>query len=233
MLPGWLLKDDFLWQELFKLFLSLIGSLFLAWLIQIVITKRDQRNQELESKRSQINKLRDEFVQIFNEYYKIRKRYKTIRDTILGRKERNPYVKGQSEKINEILDGLLITCMELEARYSTLLDRLRASFPEFWENKLSFLMLGRSAIDGTHKSYPQLIKDIRHRLETGQDIRHSNLEAYFHIMRLQIENEQDIDAMLRQCVTETFHAVLSAFDSYENDVASLSRKADRGKNRSQ
>ncbi|MEO1395986.1 MAG: hypothetical protein AAFV90_24075 [Cyanobacteria bacterium J06634_5] len=224
MLPGWLLKDDFLWQELFKLFLSLIGSLFLAWLIQIVITKRDQKNQEIESRRSQINELRGELVQIFNEYYKIRKRYKTIRDTLLGRKERNPYVKGQSEKINEILDGLLITCMELEARYSTLLDRLRVSFPEFWENKLAFLMLGRSAIDGSHKSYPQLIKEIRYRLEAGQDIRDSNLEAYFHVMRLQIEDEQDIDAMLRQCVTETFHSVLSAFDSYENDAAFLYRQ---------
>ena len=68
MLPSWLLKDNFFYQELFKLFLSLLGSLFLAFLIQIIITKRDQRSQELERKRQQINELRNDLVQIFNEY---------------------------------------------------------------------------------------------------------------------------------------------------------------------
>ena len=226
MLPSWLLKDNFLWQELFKLFLSLIGSLFLAWLIQIVIIKRDRENQELERKHQQINSLRNEFVQIFNEYYKIRKRYKSVRATLLNKKDRNPYIENQSEKINEIFDSLLIACIELEARYSTLLDRLKTSFSDFWKYELASLMSGRSADVVNASSYLQLIREIRHKIEHGQDISNYNLEAYFHIIRLQIEREKDIVSSIRQSVTATFHSVLAAFDSYEKQMYSR-RKAIR------
>lgn len=211
MIPSWLLKDNFLYQELFKLFLSLVGSLFLAWLVQLIITRRDQKTQELERKRQQINELRSDLVQIFNEYYKVRKRYTTVRDTFVGSKIRNPYIKGQTEKINEIFDNLLITCIDLEAGYSTLIDRLKTTFPDFWENSLEFL-LGSN----TSNSYSQVI---RHEIEHGQDISNSTLESFFHIIRYQIEHEEDIDISIKSSLTDIFHCVLAAFDVYEKQMS--------------
>lgn len=221
MLPSWLFKNDFLWQELFKLFLSLLGSVFLAGLIQIIITRRDRRNQELELKRQQINDLRNDLVQVFNEYYKVRKRYTTVRDTFVGNRTRNPYIKDQNAKINEIFDNLLITCIDLEARYSTLIDRLKTTFPDFWENNLEFLMGSEVVTSNTSVLYSQIV---RHKIEHGQDISNSTLESFFHVIRHQIEHEQDIDHSIKQSLTETFHSVLAAFEVYEKQMSSPNEK---------
>ncbi|MHC5915239.1 MAG: hypothetical protein ACYTXE_30570 [Nostoc sp.] len=216
MLPSWLLKDNFLYQELFKLFLSLLGSLFLAWLIQIIITRRDRKNQELERKRQQINELRNDLVQVFNEYYKIRKRYTTVRDTLVGNITRNPYIKNQDEKINEIFDNLLIACIDLEAKYSTLLDRLKTTFPEFWQDNLEFLMGSEVISENASNSYFQTI---RHKIKHGQDIGGSTLESFFHVIRHQIEHEEDIDRSIKMPLMQAFHSTLAAFDMYEKQMS--------------
>ncbi|ARV57475.1 hypothetical protein BZZ01_01450 [Nostocales cyanobacterium HT-58-2] len=220
MLPSWLLKDNFLWQELFKLFLSLLGSLFLAWLIQIIITRRDRKTQELERKRQQINELRNDLVQVFNEYYKVRKRYTTVRDTLVGKRTRNPYIKNQNAKINEVFDNLLITCIDLEARYSTLIDRLKTTFPDFWEDNLEFLLGSEVISSNASESYSQVI---RHKIEHGQDNRQdigsTTLESFFSVIRHQIEHEQDIDRSIKESLTATFHSVLAAFDLYEKQMS--------------
>jgi hypothetical protein len=216
MLPSWLLKDNFLYQELFKLFLSLLGSLFLAWLIQIVITKRDRKTQELERKRQQINELRNDLVQVFNEYYKIRKRYTTVRDTHIGNRTRNPYIKNRDEKINEIFDSLLIACIDLEAKYSTMIDRLKTTFPDFWQDNLEFLMSSEVISDNVPNSYPQVVG---HKTEHGKDIGGSTLESFFHVIRHQIEHEEDIDRSIKLPLTQVFHSTLAAFDMYEKQMS--------------
>lgn len=218
MLPSWLLKDSFLYQELFKLFLSLLGSLFLAWLIQIVITERDRKTQELERKRQQINELRNDLVQVFNEYYKVRKRYTTVRDTFVGKRIRNPYIKDQPEKINEIFDSLLVTCIDLEARYSTLIDRLKTTFPDFWANSLECLMgevISNSSEAMSNNAATSYNQVLRHQIECGQDI---TLESFFRIIRHQIEHEEDIDLSIKER-TRVFHSVLTAFDVYEKQMS--------------
>lgn len=222
MLPSWLLKDNFLYQELFKLFLSLLGSLFLALLIQIIITQRDRRSQELERKRQQINELRNDLVQIFNEYYKIRKRYVTVRDTFVGRRNRNPYIKNQSEKINGIFDNLLINCIDLEGRYSTLIDRLKTTFPGFWEDSLKFLMNSEIMSNNTSDLNPQVI---RRKIEQGQDINGSTLKSFFHVIRHQIEHEEDIDRSIKESLTGAFLSVLAAFDMYEKQMSLVKVKS--------
>jgi hypothetical protein len=222
MLPSWLLKDNFFYQELFKLFLSLIGSLFLAFLIQIIITKRDQRSQELERKRQQINELRNDLVQIFNEYYKIRKRYVSVRDTLAGKSIRNPYIKNQSEKINEIFDNLLIACFDLEGRYSTLIDRLKTTFPDFWEDRLKLLMDNEIMSKNTSDLNPQVI---RRKIEHGQDISGSTLKSFFHVIRHQIEHEEDIDRSIKESLTGAFLSVLAEFDMYEKHMCLIKAKA--------
>jgi hypothetical protein len=216
MIPSWLLKDNFLYQEIFKLFLSLIGSLFLAWLIQIIITKRDRKTQELERKRQQINELRNDLVQIFNEYYKIQKRYTTVRDTFIGKRIRNPYIKDQTEKINEVFDSLLVSCIDLEARYSTLIDRLKTTFPDFWEDNLESLMGSEVVSNKAPNSYSQVI---RHKIEHGQDIGGSTLESFFHVIRHQIEHEEDTDRSIKESLTVVFHSVLTAIDAYEKQMS--------------
>jgi hypothetical protein len=224
MVPSWLLKDNFLWQELFKLFLSLLGSLFLACLIQIIITKRDRKNQQLELKRQQINDLRNDLVQVFNEYYKVRKRYTTVRDTFVGKRNRNPYIKNQHDKINEVFDNLLISCIDLEASYSTLIDRLRTTFPDFWRSSLESLMGSEVVSSNTSERYSQTI---RYKIEQGQDISDSTLESFFYVIRHQIEHEQDIDHSIKQGLTKTFHSILTAFDVYEKCMSSSERKVIR------
>jgi hypothetical protein len=214
MILSWLLKDNFLYQEIFKLFLSLLGNLFLAWLIQIVITKRDQKNQDLEHKRHQINEFRDELVQIFNEYYKVRKRYTTVRDTFVGDSTRNPYIQDQNEKINEVFDNLLITCIGLEARYSILIDRLSTTFPSFWKDSLEYLM--ESEVIPNHVP-PLYLQVIKHKIEQGQTI---TLGSSFDIIRHQIEREEDINHSIKNSLKGAFHVVLAAFDGYEKQISS-------------
>lgn len=214
MLPSWLLKDNFLYQELFKLFLSLLGSLFLAWLIQIIITKRDRKTQELERKRQQINELRNELVQVFNEYYKVRKRYATVRDTFVGHRTRNPYIKDENKRY-EVFDNLLVTCIDLEARYSTLIDRLKTTFPDLWEGRLEFIMGNEVISTAVSNSYPQVV---RHKIEHGEDISTSTLKSFFHNIRHQIEHEEDIDRSIKESLIGAFHSVLAEFDMYEKQM---------------
>lgn len=216
MLHSWLLKDNFLYNELFKLFLSLLGSLFLAWLIQIIITRRDRKTQELERKRQQINELRNDLVQVFNEYYKVRKRYTTVRDTFIGKSIRNPYIKDQHEKINGIFDDLLITCIDLEARYSTLIDRLKTTFPDFWQDSLEFLMGNNVISNNELNSYSPVV---RHENERGQ-VDSGTLEHFFNVIRYQIEHEEDIDQSIKESLTGAFHFVLTEFDMYERQMFS-------------
>ena len=215
MLPNWLLKDDFLWQELFKLFLSSIGSLFLAWLIQIVITRRDQKNQETERKRQQINELRNDLVEVFNEYYKVRKRYTTVRDTFTGKRTRNPYIQEKGVRTNEIFDNLLVDCIALEAKYSTLIDKLKTTFPDFWESNLDLFMGNAAASKSGAQPFPHAI---RYKIGRSQSPDDSSLESSFHVIRHQIEHEQDIDRSIKENLTVAFQEVLIQFEAYEKHI---------------
>lgn len=192
-MPTWLLKDGFLWQELFKLFLSLIGSLFLAWLIQLLLTNRDRRIQEIERKRNLLNDIRLELVQIFQEYYRVRKRYTTIRDTFSGVEVRNPYILSYAERRDTILDDLLVMCIGLEARYATLRDRIKVSFPDVWTLELQTIMERKAIHDGT-------------------------LEAYFNSIRYHIENAKDIDKTIKEPLSATLQNVLTILDKYDRQI---------------
>src|SRR5262245_8955284 len=49
--------------------------------------ERDRKRQDIEKERIKLNDLRKEVVQIFNQYYKVRKRYTTVRESLIGKRK--------------------------------------------------------------------------------------------------------------------------------------------------
>jgi hypothetical protein len=64
--------------------------------------------------------------------------------------------------------------IDLEARYSTLIDRIKTTFPDFWEDSLEFLMGSEVISNSALNSYSQVI---RYKIEHGQDIGSSGLSS--------------------------------------------------------
>jgi hypothetical protein len=200
MFPDWLTNDGYIWKELIKFALALIASLFLLWLGRWVLFNRDRRIQELDRKRNLFDDLRKELVQIFNDYYKVRKRYATVREAIGGNTRRNPYIGQLDKKPNEIMDSLLDSCIALEAQYYTLMERLKVSLPELWTKHLRTLMERRD--------------------KSGEikEINNQALEFYFDRIRDYIEQKKEIDSKLKAPLAQTFNRVLSAFNEYEREL---------------
>lgn len=196
MLPNWLLKDGFLWQELFKFGLSLLGSIFLALLAHFVLAERDKRLQEIERKRQILAELKAQLIRIWNDYYKIRKRYTTIRDTSVGTRKRNPYIANTPEKLNEIFDNLIVDCINLEAEYYPLKERVKVSFRDLWSTKVRLLL----SSEGRERQ------------------RDNSLQEYFMRIRHRIEDNLDIDDDFKQQGSDTFTSTLRAFEEYESKL---------------
>jgi hypothetical protein len=94
-------------------------------------------------------------------------------------------------KREEVMDGLLVTCIGLEARYYTLMERLRVSLPELWSGSLESLM----------KREGKKEKD--------------NLEYWFDQIRDCIEGDKDIDESFKTPIASKFELILAALDDYE------------------
>ena len=191
MFPDWLIKDDFVWKELVKTSLSVTISLLLILLGRTILFRRDRKIRDLDRSRDMFDELRNEFVEIDNEYYKVRKRYETVREAFCGKIKRNPYIVKSPPKREEVMDSLLVICIGLEGRYYTLMERLRVSFPEFWDNTLKSLMERENKKD----------KD--------------NLEYYFDQIRDCIEEQIEIDSSIKTAVATKFRKILEEFEAYE------------------
>jgi hypothetical protein len=194
MLPEWLIKDDFIWRELFKTSLSVLISLLLILLGRTILFRRDRKIRELDRSRDILDELRNELVEIDNEYYKVRKRYATVRDAFLGNTKRNNYIVKLPAKREEVMDDLLVRCISLEARYYTLMKRLEVSLPTLWSNNLKLLM------------------------ERGEKKEKDNLEYYFDRIRDCIEEETEIDKSIKTPIASKFELILAAFDNYESKL---------------
>ncbi|HWT03841.1 MAG TPA: hypothetical protein VN256_26575 [Pyrinomonadaceae bacterium] len=200
MLPEWLFKDDFIWRELFKTSLSVAISLLLILLGRTILFRRDRRIRELDRRRDLLDELRNEFVEIDNEYYKVRKRYETVHDAFHGDTGRNPYITKLPMKRDEVMDNLLVTCIGLEARYYTLMERLKVSLPELWNDSLKALM------------------------ERPEKKEKDNLEYYFDQIRDCIEDGEDIDRSIKTPIASKFELILAAFDDCESQLLAQSSK---------
>lgn len=195
-MPEWLTNGFFIQQELFRLFLSLLSSLFIAFLVQSVLVRRDRRIKLLEQQQSQLNDLRAEFVQIFNDYYTLRKRYTSIHDTIHGKMMRNRYIKNNQGRINEILDGLILQGIQLEARYASLIEQFKVQFPDLW-NKIQPIM------------------------DYQKPDERSSLGSYFSFLRHLIEQDIDIDDKLKNILSQHFREALEIINTYERRLLKL------------
>lgn len=204
---NWFFKDGFIWQELVKSLLTLMTSAFLIWVGRTVLFRRDRKIQELDRSRVMFDELRREFVQIFNEYYKVRKRYATLREAIIhGQKERSPYILKMKDKQAEVFDSLILTSIGLEARYYALIEGLRISFPDFWVKHLASLMEREDRTD------PQKNKN------------NSALEFYFDRIRDRIEQEKDIEPGIKKSMEQKFREILTKFNEYEAELLVLPKK---------
>lgn len=200
---NWLTKDDYIWKELIRFTLTLLASLILLGVGRLILLKRDRKIQELDRKRSLLDSLRKEFIGIFNDYYKTRKRYSTVRAAAKGRIRRNPYIKKLGEKSDEVMDSLLASCIELEAQYYSLMEMLNISFPELWAQQLKSLMQRRDK-----------------RSETREDNIES-LEYYFDTIRDYIEKETIIDEEFKTSLFQKYNLTLKAFNDYEKELLEL------------
>lgn len=202
----WLTKDAFIWKELTKWLLTLVTSAFLIWLGRTVLFRRDRRIQELDRSRAMFDELRHEFVEIINEYYKVRKRYETMREAIThGRKERSPYIIKMKDKQAEAFDSLILTCIGLEAKYYTLMERLKISFSDLWIKHLASLMEREDRTD------PQKPKN------------NSALEFYLDRIRDRIEEEKDIESEIKNRMEQRSREILAKFNEYEAELLVLAR----------
>jgi hypothetical protein len=206
-MPDWLMKDDFLAQEIFRFALSILTGIILAILVQVVLTRRDRRLQQLERQQIQLRELRREVVDIYESYYRVRKRYTTVRDTLEGKRVRNVHLRGNTSKASEIFDDLIDDCIGLEARYFTMLRQLEVAFPTEWDKTFKRLM----------SSKVWQVDDV-----TQND---NTLQFYFGNIRHCIEQYQDIDDDVKEIAKENLHAVLRAFNSCE---AKLTGKPNSG-----
>jgi hypothetical protein len=200
MFPEWLTKDGFIWQELISFAFTLLASGLFLWIGRGILFNRDRKIQELDRQRNLLDDLRKELVQIFNDYYRVRKRYSTVKDSIAGHTRRNPYIGQLGEKHNEVMDSLLVSCIALEAQYYSLMERLRISFPQLWKRQLGFLMEKEAKYGETRARNNQA------------------LESYFDRIRDYIEQERDIDRQIKRALSETFSKILSVLNEYENQL---------------
>jgi hypothetical protein len=174
--------------------LSVAISLLLILLGRTILFRRDRKIGELDRSRDLLEELRNELVEIDNEYYKVRKRYETVRDAFHGNAARNPYIIKLSAKREEVMDGLLVTCIGLEARYYTLMKRLEVSLPELWNNTLKQLM------------------------ERGTKKDKENLEYCFDKIRDSIEQAREIDESIKVTIASKFEQILTAFHEHESEL---------------
>ena len=159
------------WQELFNFFLSLVTSIAILVVGRRLLAERDRQAVETERARVLFRDLVAEFVAIYNEYYTLRKRYTTIRDTLTGKKMRNPYIEARPEdKQNKALDKLSRQSIQLEARYFILTDRLRIAFPQLWQTQLQKLMERDKQNKEQDCSLGEIFRVIRESIETNTDI---------------------------------------------------------------
>jgi len=200
MLPEWLTKEGYLWKEVIRLLFSLLASGILLLIGRWILFNRDRKIQELDRQRDLFDDLRKELVQIFNDYYKVRKRYATVREAMNKQTVRNPYIGELDKKPIEVMDSLLVTCIALEAQYYTLMERLKISFPELWLQKLKTLM------------------ERKDKSGIGKEENDRALEFYFDTIRDYIEQKKEIDGSLKKPLAQTFADVLAAFNEYENEL---------------
>jgi hypothetical protein len=184
-------------SELISTVLSILTSLLILLIGRRMLAERDRQIQELERARVGFRHLRNEFVSIYNQYYAARKRYTTLRDTMVGKRLRNPYFKAlPEERQNMRLDKLSMKVIGLEGRYFSLVEQLKIGFAELWANKLNALM----ARDKTNKA--------------GDD----SMEGYFHEIRRSIEDNQDVTAELKKPLEERFVQIIQALNDHEDKI---------------
>lgn len=206
MLPEWLTKEGYLWKEVIRFIFSLLASGILLWIGRWILFNRDRKIQELDRQRDLFDDLRKELVQIFNDYYKVRKRYATVREAMNEQIGRNPYIGELDKKPIEVMDSLLVNCIALEAQYYSLMERLKISFAKLWSQRLKTLM-ERKEKSGT-------VKEKNDRA----------LEFYFDRIRDYIEQKKEIDGNLKKPLAQTFADVLAAFNEHEKELLAQSPK---------
>ena len=206
MFPEWLTQDGYLWKEVIKFSFSLLASGLLLWIGRWILFNRDRKIQELDRQRELFDDLRKDLVQIFNDYYKVRKRYATVREAMHNQTGRNPYIGKLDTKPTEVMDSLLVDSIALEAQYYTLMERLSISFPTLWSQKLKALMQRKDKTGAAKEKNDRA------------------LEFYFDRIRDYIEREKDIDASLKEPLAQTFADVLAAFNEYEKELLGQPRK---------
>lgn len=191
-----------IWQELFNFFLSLVTSVAILVVGRRLLAERDRQAVETERARTLFRDLVAEFVAIYNEYYTVRKRYTTVRDTLTGKNVRNPYIKKRPEdKQNEALDKLAQQTIRLEARYFILMDRLRIAFPHLWQTRLKRLMQ----------------RDKQHQADDY------SLGQVFSVIRESVEKNVDITGEVKEPLMARFADVLQALRDHEASIIEVQK----------
>lgn len=184
-------------SELISAVIGILTSLLILLIGRRMLAERDRQIQEAERSRVLFRSLRAEFVAVYNEYYTARKRYTTLRDTLIGKRLRNPYFQALSEeRRNKRLDNLSLKVIGLEGRYFTLVEQLKIGFPELWNNQL--------------KPYMQ-----RDKSDKGAD---TSIENYFYEIRRSIEGNQDITADLKNPLEERFVQIIKVLNDHEGTI---------------
>ena len=191
-----------IWQELFNFFLSLVTSIAILVVGRRLLAERDRQAVETERARTLFRDLVAEFVAIYNEYYTVRKRYTTVRDTLTGKEVRNPYIKMRPEdKQHKALDKLSCQTIQLEARYFVLMDRLRIAFPSLWQMRLQKLMQ-------------------RDKQNQPDDC---SLEQIFRVIRESVEKNIDITGEVKELLLTRFADVLQALRDHEAAIIEVQK----------
>jgi hypothetical protein len=184
-------------SQLISAVISILTSLLILLIGRRMLAERDRQIQEAERSRVLFRSLRAEFVAIYNHYYAARKRYTTLRDTLVGKRVRNPYFQAlPEERRNMRLDKLSLNVIGLEGRYFTLVEQLKIGFPELWNNHLKPLMQ-------------------RDKTDKGSDI---SIENYFHEIRRSIEENLDITADLKTPLEERFVQIVKILNDHEGTI---------------
>lgn len=183
--------------ELISTVISIATSLLILLIGRRMLAERDRQIQELERARVGFRSLRGEFVEIYNQYYAARKRYTTLRDTLMGKRLRNPYFEAlPDERKNMRLDKLALNVIKLEGRYFTLVEQLKIGFPTLWTGKLEPLMA-------------------RDKADKAGD---TSIEAYFYQIRRSIEDNIDITADLKKPLEQRFVEIIQALNDHEATI---------------
>lgn len=184
-------------SELISTVLSILTSLLILLIGRRMLAERDRQIQELERSRVLFRSLRAEFLAIYNQYYTARKRYTTLHDTLVGKRVRNPYFQAlPEERRNMRLDKLSLNVISLEGRFFTLVEQLKIAFPQLWADELQPLMQ-------------------RNKADKGNE---SSIESYFHQIRRNIEENEDITADLKQPLEERFIQIVRVLNDHEGTI---------------